>query len=68
MNNRVRSLLLVPGIQSAIAVAVILALFSPAHWFGWLWILPILGLICGFIVGWAAARRYWRKHGYVPKL
>ena len=53
-------------------VAAMLALgavaYAPVHLYGWFGAVPFVCLGAGVIVGWAAARRYWRKHGFVPKL
>lgn len=66
--GRLVDLWLTPAGQSFVAGVVIVALFAPAHWLGWAWIAPCLSLLFGFVIGWAAARRFWRRNGYVPKL
>lgn len=51
-----------------LCVPVFLLLWLPLRYFGFSWAV-IVAVGCGcFVAGWAAARRYWRKNGYVPKL
>lgn len=52
-------------IFGALGVAFWLA---PMYWLGYWWLFASTGVMLAFIAGWAAARRHWRKHGFVPKL
>lgn len=49
-------------------VGGLLLVFSPAFFFGAWWLVALLIVVFSFLAGWAAARRHWRKNGFVPKL
>lgn len=40
----------------------------PGYLLGIWWGIVIAVGCLAFVAGWAAARRYWRKNGFVPKL
>ena len=69
LKDRLIDLWLTQAGQLLTVLVVVLALLAPTRWLGfWPWVLPMLALTLGFIIGWAAARKHWRKRGYVPKL
>lgn len=45
-----------------------LVVFGPALVLGVAWGAAVTFGFVGFGLGWAAARRYWRRNGYVPRL
>lgn len=54
--------------QAALGITCAVIVFAPGYWFGLGWGFCIAAAALGFVAGWAAARRYWRKNGYVSKL
>jgi hypothetical protein len=40
----------------------------PTRWWGLGSMVAVLAVCLAFVAGWAAARRHWRKNGFVPKL
>lgn len=50
------------------AVAGAALFLAPGYFLGAYWIVGTTSLFVGWIAGWAMARRYWRKNGYVPKV
>jgi hypothetical protein len=56
-----------PG-RTILGIVAALLLFGPAYFFGLGWGFAVTAGLLGFVIGWAAARRHWRKNGFVPKL
>lgn len=63
-----RWLLTSPIGQALWAVPLALLLMLPARWLGLSWPIAIVLVGVGFVAGWFAARGYWRRSGYVPKI
>lgn len=69
LKGRLIDLWLTPVGQLATVVIAAVVLFAPTHWLGfWPWVTPMIALGVGFLAGWTAARKNWRRRGYVPKL
>lgn len=67
--RRLLGLALTPVGQFVAVCLAAVIFFAPTYWLGlWPWMIPALALMAGFVAGWAAARKHWRKNGYVPKL
>ncbi len=56
------------GALTALACFLIVLLAMPIKWLGIGWALAVGAVLLAFVIGWACARKAWRKLGYVPKL
>ena len=53
---------------SIFGMAAVFLVMSPMYLFGIGWVFGLCAAFAGFIVGWTAAYRYWRKRGYLPRI
>lgn len=55
-------------VHTAVVVVIAVLLGQGVRLWGLAWLVIAMSILVAFLLGWAAARRTWRKRGYVPKI